>query len=153
MKNNNFAGTKNWNSRYQAIMFPLRPHISKSTTKVIIVIIWIISAVLAIPMALAYIIERNDYMVRERDNKAGDTSIILLQPTTPLWHYQHPTTRRMTDPSFLSVYQRTLTLNCSSGTRISSVWFSTSYLVFLSVVHTSGTRHHTIPDTAIIMIN
>ena len=66
-------------------MFPLRPHISKSTTKVIIVIIWIISAVLAIPMALAYIIERNDYMVRERgsDNKAGDTSIILLQPTTP----------------------------------------------------------------------
>ena len=46
-------------------MFPLRPHISKSTTKVIIVIIWIISAVLAIPMALAYIIERKDYMVRE----------------------------------------------------------------------------------------
>ena len=37
-------------------MFPLRPHISKSTTKVIIVIIWIISLVLAIPMALAYII-------------------------------------------------------------------------------------------------
>ena len=67
-------------------MFPLRPHISKSTTKVIIVVIWIISAVLAIPMALAYIIERNDYMVRERgsDNKAGDTeSIILLHPTTP----------------------------------------------------------------------
>ena len=49
----------------------------------------------------------------------------------------------MTDPSFLSVYQRTLTLNCSSGTRTSSVWSSTSYLVFLSVVHTSGTRHHT----------
>ena len=42
------------NFRYQAIMFPLRPHISKSTTKVIIVIIWIISLVLAIPMALAY---------------------------------------------------------------------------------------------------
>ena len=54
-------------------MFPLRPHISKSTTKVIIVIIWIISAVLAIPMALAYIIERNDYMVRED----GDETIKL----------------------------------------------------------------------------
>ena len=38
-------------------MFPLRPHISKSTTKVIILIIWIISLVLAIPMALAYTIE------------------------------------------------------------------------------------------------
>ena len=37
-------------------MFPLRPHISKSTTKVIIVIIWIISLLLAIPMALAYTI-------------------------------------------------------------------------------------------------
>ena len=52
-------------------MFPLRPHISKSTTKVIIVIIWIISAVLAIPMALAYIIERNDYMVRDDISTCG----------------------------------------------------------------------------------
>ena len=43
-------------------MFPLRPHISKSTTKVIIVIIWIISLLLAIPMALAYTIVNHETM-------------------------------------------------------------------------------------------
>ena len=40
--------------RYKAIMFPLKSHASKSRTKVVIVIIWIISAVLAVPMAIAF---------------------------------------------------------------------------------------------------
>ena len=40
--------------RYQAIMFPLRPHMNKSRTKVIILIIWVLSTVLAIPMGIAY---------------------------------------------------------------------------------------------------
>ena len=40
--------------RYQAIMFPLRPHITKSRAKVTILIIWVLSTVLAVPMGLAY---------------------------------------------------------------------------------------------------
>lgn len=40
--------------RYKAIMFPLKSHASKSRTKVIILIIWIVSAILAVPMALAF---------------------------------------------------------------------------------------------------
>ena len=35
-------------------MFPLRPHITKSRAKVIILIIWVLSTVLAIPMGIAY---------------------------------------------------------------------------------------------------
>ena len=40
--------------RYKAIMFPLKSHASKSRTKVIILIIWIVSAILAVPMAIAF---------------------------------------------------------------------------------------------------
>ena len=40
--------------RYKAIMFPLKSHASKSRTKVIILIIWIVSALLAVPMAIAF---------------------------------------------------------------------------------------------------
>ena len=35
-------------------MFPLRPHITKSRAKVTILIIWVLSTVLAVPMGLAY---------------------------------------------------------------------------------------------------
>ena len=35
-------------------MFPLRPHITKSRAKVMILIIWVLSTVLAVPMGLAY---------------------------------------------------------------------------------------------------
>ena len=40
--------------RYQAIMFPLRFHITKSRAKVMILIIWVLSTVLAVPMGIAY---------------------------------------------------------------------------------------------------
>ena len=41
-------------SDLQAIMFPLKSHASKSRTKLVIVIIWIVSTLLAIPMAIAF---------------------------------------------------------------------------------------------------
>jgi len=40
--------------RFRAIMFPLKSHTSKSRTKVVIVIIWILSCILAVPMAIAF---------------------------------------------------------------------------------------------------
>ena len=40
--------------RYKAIMYPLKSHASKSRTKVIILIIWIVSTILAVPMAIAF---------------------------------------------------------------------------------------------------
>jgi len=44
--------------RYKAIMFPLRGHTSKATTKAIILIIWLVAAVLAVPMAISFQIWR-----------------------------------------------------------------------------------------------
>jgi hypothetical protein len=38
----------------QAIMFPLKSHASKSRTKGVIVIIWVVSTILAIPNAIAF---------------------------------------------------------------------------------------------------
>jgi len=40
--------------RYKAIMFPLKSHASKARTKVVIVIIWLLSVVLAVPMVFAF---------------------------------------------------------------------------------------------------
>ena len=45
---------QSWLSRYRAIMYPLKSHSSKYRTKVTIIIMWILSTILAIPMAIAF---------------------------------------------------------------------------------------------------
>jgi len=40
--------------RYKAIMYPLKSHASKSRTKGVIVVIWIVSTILAVPMVILY---------------------------------------------------------------------------------------------------